>query len=213
MTAVQHVEQPDQPDQPEQPSLKKEKKSLFDRAILKVAIVDSFKKLDPRLMAKNPVMFVVEVGSVLTTILFFRDYGKSSGSENLFAGMVALWLWFTVLFANLAEAMAEGRGKAQADSLRRARADTVANVRRADGTVEQVPSPLLQLGDECIVVAGELIPGDGEIIEGIASVDESAITGESAPVIRESGGDRSAVTGGTRVLSDEIIGPHHGQAG
>ncbi len=156
-------------------------------------------------MAKNPVMMVVEVGSVLTTILFFRDLGKSSGSENLFAGLVAAWLWFTVLFANFAEAMAEGRGKAQADSLRKAKADTIANVRRPDGTMVEVPSPDLQVGDECVVVAGEMIPGDGEIIDGIASVDESAITGESAPVIRESGGDRSAVTGGTRVLSDRIV--------
>jgi len=201
VTAVQHVEQPEQPDHPE-PSLKKESKGLFDPDILKVAVVDSFKKLDPRLMAKNPVMFVVEVGSVLTTLIFIRDFGKSSASENWFAGLVAAWLWFTVLFANLAEAMAEGRGKAQADSLRKARADTVANVQRADGTIEQVASPDLQVGDECIVVAGEMVPGDGEIIDGIASVDESAITGESAPVIRESGGDRSAVTGGTRVLSD-----------
>ncbi|HEX7442766.1 MAG TPA: HAD-IC family P-type ATPase, partial [Acidimicrobiales bacterium] len=205
MTAVQHVEQPEHPERPSQDPLKKQAKGLFDPDILKVAVVDSFKKLDPRLMAKNPVMFVVEVGSVLTTILFFRDLGKSTASQNLFAGLVAAWLWFTVLFANLAEAMAEGRGKAQADSLRKARADTVANVRRSEGEIVQVPSPELQVGDECIVVAGELIPGDGEIIEGIASVDESAITGESAPVIRESGGDRSAVTGGTRVLSDQII--------
>jgi K+-transporting ATPase ATPase B chain len=204
VTAVQHVEQPDQPDQA-RPSLKKESKGLFDPDILKVAIVDSFKKLDPRLMAKNPVMFVVEVGSVLTTLIFIRDFGKSSASENWFAGLVAAWLWFTVLFANLAEAMAEGRGKAQADSLRKARADTMANVRRSDGSIEEVASPLLQVGDECIVVAGEMVPGDGEIIDGIASVDESAITGESAPVIRESGGDRSAVTGGTRVLSDRIV--------
>ncbi len=169
------------------------------------AAVDSFIKLDPRKMAKNPVMMVVEVGSVLTTILFFRDLGSSTGSENLFAGLVAAWLWFTVLFANFAEAMAEGRGKAQADSLRKAKADTIANVRRTDGTMVEVPSPELQVGDECVVVAGEMIPGDGEIIDGIASVDESAITGESAPVIRESGGDRSAVTGGTRVLSDRIV--------
>jgi potassium-transporting ATPase ATP-binding subunit len=204
VTAVQHVEQPEQPDHAE-PSLKKESKGLFDPDILKVAIVDSFKKLDPRLMAKNPVMFVVEVGSVVTTLLFIRDFGSSDSSENWFSGLVAAWLWFTVLFANLAEAMAEGRGKAQADSLRKARADTLANVRRADGTVEEVASPLLQVGDECIIVAGELVPGDGEIIDGIASVDESAITGESAPVIRESGGDRSAVTGGTRVLSDRIV--------
>jgi potassium-transporting ATPase ATP-binding subunit len=203
VTAVQHVDQPEH--SAEGPSLKKESKGLFDGEILRRAIVDSFKKLDPRLMAKNPVMFVVEVGSVLTTVLFFRDLGKDTASQNWFAGLVAAWLWFTVLFANLAEAMAEGRGKAQADALRKARADTVANVRRADGTIEQVPSPQLQVGDECIIVAGELVPGDGEIIDGIASVDESAITGESAPVIRESGGDRSAVTGGTRVLSDRIV--------
>jgi len=203
VTAVQHVDQPEH--SAEGPSLKKEGKGLFDGEILRRAAVDSFKKLDPRLMAKNPVMFVVEVGSVLTTVLFFRDLGKDTAAQNWFAGLVALWLWFTVLFANLAEAMAEGRGKAQADALRKARADTVANVRRADGTIEQVPSPQLQVGDECIIVAGELVPGDGEIIDGIASVDESAITGESAPVIRESGGDRSAVTGGTRVLSDRIV--------
>jgi len=203
VTAVQHVDQPEHA--AEGPSLKKEGKGLFDGEILRRAIVDSFKKLDPRLMAKNPVMFVVEVGSVLTTVLFFRDLGKDTASQNWFAGLVAAWLWFTVLFANLAEAMAEGRGKAQADSLRKARADTVANVRRADGSIEQVPSPQLQVGDECVIVAGELVPGDGEIIDGIASVDESAITGESAPVIRESGGDRSAVTGGTRVLSDRIV--------
>jgi K+-transporting ATPase ATPase B chain len=205
MTAVQHVEQPEPGPAAPGPSLKKESKGLFDPEILKRAVVDSFVKLDPRLMAKNPVMFVVEVGSVLTTFLFFRDFASSSASENWFAGLVAAWLWFTVLFANLAEAMAEGRGKAQADSLRKARADTIANVQRADGTVEQVASPQLQVGDECIIVAGELVPGDGEIIDGIASVDESAITGESAPVIRESGGDRSAVTGGTRVLSDRIV--------
>ncbi|MGZ4710138.1 MAG: potassium-transporting ATPase subunit KdpB [Acidimicrobiales bacterium] len=203
MTAVQHVDQPEHP--AAGPSLKKESKGLFDPDILRRASLDSFKKLDPRLMAKNPVMMVVEVGSVLTTVLFFRDLGKDTASQNWFAGLVALWLWFTVLFANFAEAMAEGRGKAQADALRKARADTIANVQRADGTIEQVPSPQLQVGDECIIVAGELIPGDGEIIDGIASVDESAITGESAPVIRESGGDRSAVTGGTRVLSDRIV--------
>ncbi len=209
MTATVHVDEPDQPDAPGDGAAssagKKQQKGLFDRAIMRRAAVDSFIKLDPRKMAKNPVMMVVEVGSVLTTILFFRDLGSSSGSENLFAGLVAAWLWFTVLFANFAEAMAEGRGKAQADSLRKAKADTIANVRRPDGTITEVPSPELAVGDECVVVAGEMIPGDGEIIEGIASVDESAITGESAPVIRESGGDRSAVTGGTRVLSDEII--------
>ncbi len=177
---------------------------VFDPTIVRQAIVDSFVKLHPRTMARNPVMFVVEVGSVLTTTVWLRDLGSSTGDESLFAGLVAVWLWFTVLFANFAEAMAEGRGKAQADSLRKARSDTVANVRRG-GAVVAVPSAELQVGDECIVTAGELIPGDGEIIEGIASVDESAITGESAPVIRESGGDRSAVTGGTRVLSDELV--------
>jgi K+-transporting ATPase ATPase B chain len=185
--------------------LKKEKRSLFDPHIMRRAGVDALAKLDPRQMAKNPVMFVVEVGSVVTTFIFFRDLASSTAQENVFAGLVAAWLWFTVLFANFAEAMAEGRGKAQADSLRKARSDTVALVRREGGALEQVPSPQLQVGDECIVSAGELIPGDGEIIDGIASVDESAITGESAPVIRESGGDRSAVTGGTRVLSDQIV--------
>jgi K+-transporting ATPase ATPase B chain len=188
-----------------QDPLKKQARSLFDPTIMKRAVTDSFVKLDPRAMARNPVMLVVEVGSVVTTVLFLRDLGTSTTAENVFAGLVALWLWFTVLFANFAEAMAEGRGKAQADSLRKARSDTVALVRRADGRLDQVPSPQLELGDECIVSAGELIPGDGEVIDGIASVDESAITGESAPVIRESGGDRSAVTGGTRVLSDQIV--------
>ena len=155
-------------------------------------------------MVRNPVMFVVEVGSVLTTILFIRDFGSSTASENVFAGMVSLWLWFTVLFANFAEAMAEGRGKAQAATLRKTRAETMANVRQPDGSLLEIPSSKLQLDDLCVVAAGEVIPGDGDVVEGIATVDESAITGESAPVIRESGGDRSAVTGGTRVLSDEI---------
>ena len=150
-------------------------------------------------------MFVVLVGSVLTTILFLRDLGDSTGEENLFAGLVAAWLWFTVLFANFAEAMAEGRGKAQAATLRKTRAETMANRRLADGGIEQVPSSQLTVDDVVVVSAGEMIPSDGEIIEGIASVDESAITGESAPVIREAGGDRSAVTGGTRVLSDQIV--------
>ena len=192
------------PPRPEAAPSKSGQRSLLDPAILRRAIGDSFVKLHPRTMARNPVMFVVELGSVLTTFVFLRDLRSASGEENLFAGLVAAWLWFTVLFANLAEAVAEGRGKAQADSLRRARSDTTARVRR-NGTIVEVPSPQLDLGDECVVTAGELIPGDGEIIEGIASVDESAITGESAPVIRESGGDRSAVTGGTRVLSDEIV--------
>ena len=178
---------------------------LVEPQILRRAIVDSFLKLNPRTLARNPVMFVVGVGSVLTTILFFKDFGSSSTSENVFVGLVALFLWFTVLFANFAEAVAEGRGKAQADTLRKTRSETLARRRRSDGTVERCPSTALDVGDECVVSAGEVIPSDGEVIEGIASVDESAITGESAPVIRESGGDRSAVTGGTRVLSDEIV--------
>ncbi|HZQ27676.1 MAG TPA: potassium-transporting ATPase subunit KdpB [Acidimicrobiales bacterium] len=173
-------------------------KATFDAAIVRRAVSDSFRKLDPRQMVRSPVMFVVEVGSVLTTILFFRD-------TTLFTGLVTVWLWFTVLFANFAEAVAEGRGKAQADALRKTRSETIAFVRQPDGTMREVPSSQLQLGDECVVTAGQVIPGDGEVIEGIASVDESAITGESAPVIRESGGDRSSVTGGTRVLSDEIV--------
>jgi K+-transporting ATPase ATPase B chain len=178
---------------------------MLDGQIVRRALVDSIRKLDPRNMARNPVMFVVEVGSVITLLIFFRDAPSGSAQQNVFAGAVALWLWFTVLFANFAEAMAEGRGKAQADSLRRAKSDTIAHLRRDNGEIVSVPSPELGLGDECVVVAGEIIPGDGEVIEGIASVDESAITGESAPVIRESGGDRSAVTGGTKVLSDRIV--------
>src|SRR6188472_970648 len=178
---------------------------LVEPEILRRAVLDSFVKLNPRTLMKNPVMFVVAVGSVLTTILFFKDLSSSSSSQNVFTGLVALFLWFTVLFANFAEAIAEGRGKAQAETLRKTRSETVAHRRRADGTVEDIPSTTLDLGDECVVSAGEVIPSDGEVIEGIASVDESAITGESAPVIRESGGDRSAVTGGTRVLSDEIV--------
>ena len=182
----------------------KAKASLFQPAIVKRAIGDSFRKLDPRTMARNPVMFIVEIGSLLTTLLFLRDLGED-GVDHLFVGLVSGWLWFTVLFANFAEAVAEGRGKAQADTLRKTRSETVARVRQADGQVVETPSNQLALGDLCVVDAGELIPGDGEIVEGIATVDESAITGESAPVIRESGGDRSAVTGGTRVLSDHIV--------
>jgi potassium-transporting ATPase ATP-binding subunit len=180
-------------------------RSLFDPAIVRQALVDSVRKLHPSVQARNPVMFVVLVGSVLTTILFFRDLDDATAEENVFTGLVAVFLWFTVLFANFAEAMAEGRGKAQADTLRKARSDTVANRRRAEGSLEPVPSSQLDVDDVVVVTAGEMIPSDGEIIEGIASVDESAITGESAPVIRESGGDRSAVTGGTRVLSDQIL--------
>jgi K+-transporting ATPase ATPase B chain len=178
---------------------------MFEAAIVRRAIRDSFVKLDPRQQVKNPVMFIVEIGSVLTTFLFFRDINRVSASTSWFSGMVAAWLWFTVLFANFAEAMAEGRGKAQAESLRRTRSETVAYVRDPDGVVAERPSSALQLGDLCVVRPGQIIPGDGDVVEGIASVDESAITGESAPVIRESGGDRCAVTGGTRVLSDEIV--------
>ena len=180
-------------------------RSLFDPAIVRGALVDSFRKLHPRVQARNPVMFVVLVGSVLTTILFVRDIGSATGNENVFTGLVALFLWFTVLFANFAEAMAEGRGKAQAATLRKTRSETMARRRTPQGTIDEVPSSDLQVGDECVVTAGEVIPSDGDVVEGIASVDESAITGESAPVIRESGGDRCAVTGGTRVLSDEIV--------
>ena len=194
------------PEAPEQqpPAGTKKRSAAFDGALVRRALLDSLLKLSPRHMARNPVMFVVEVGSVLTTFYFFRDLSSSSAQENVFTGLVAIWLWITVVFANFAEAVAEGRGKAQADTLRKTRAETVAYVQRGDDTVE-VPSNQLQLGDLCVVVAGQLIPGDGEIIEGIATVDESAITGESAPVIRESGGDRSSVTGGTRVLSDRIV--------
>src|ERR1041385_6398992 len=178
---------------------------MFVRAILRPAGRDSFAKLSPRLMARNPVMFVVEIGSVLTTLLFLRDARTAAAHDNVFVGLVTAWLWFTVLFANFAEAVAEGRGKAQAETLRKTRSETAARVRLPDGSVVTKASSELTVGDECVVPAGELIPGDGDVIEGIASVDESAITGESAPVIRESGGDRSAVTGGTRVLSDQIV--------
>ena len=176
---------------------------LGDGKIVSRAILDSFAKLHPRTMVKNPVMFVVEVGAVLTSIELVKDTMQHAGQFG-FGLQITLWLWFTVLFANFAEAMAEGRGKAQAETLRKARAETVAHRLRADGSLDAVPSSKLRSGDVVVVAAGEFIPGDGEVIEGVASVDESAITGESAPVIRESGGDRSAVTGGTRVLSDEI---------
>ncbi|MCL2659078.1 MAG: potassium-transporting ATPase subunit KdpB [Acidobacteriaceae bacterium] len=182
---------------------KSRKRSLWDGKIVRRAAKDAIKKLNPRTMMKNPVMFVVELGSVITTIYLFRNYSRN-GYMLSFNLQITLWLWFTVLFANFAEAMAEGRGKAQADALRRAKSETTAVRLRADGSTEDLPSSRLRAGDVCIVVAGQMIPGDGEIIEGVASVDESAITGESAPVIREAGGDRSAVTGGTRVLSDEI---------
>jgi potassium-transporting ATPase ATP-binding subunit len=177
--------------------------SLWDAAILRRAILDSFLKLDPRVQFKNPVMFIVEMGSVITTAIFVQQLISATGNR-LFTGQVTFWLWFTVVFANFAEAMAEGRGKAQADTLRKARTETAANRLLANGQIENVPAARLRKGDLVVVKAGEFIPADGEIIEGVASVDESAITGESAPVIRESGGDRSAVTGGTRVISDWI---------
>ncbi|MEW2424654.1 potassium-transporting ATPase subunit KdpB [Streptomyces nigra] len=168
---------------------------LFDPKQLLRSLPDAFRKLDPRVMVKSPVMFVVWAGSVLTTAFALADPG------DWFGWTISAWLWLTVIFANLAEAVAEGRGKAQADTLRRARTDTVA--RRADGTV--VPGTELRVGDLVVCEAGDVIPGDGDVVEGVASVDESAITGESAPVIRESGGDRCAVTGGTKVLSDRIV--------
>jgi K+-transporting ATPase ATPase B chain len=180
---------------------KTKSKAIWDMKIVRGAVIDSLVKLNPKNMMGNPVMFVVEVGSVLTSVLLVRDVMQHQGSFG-FNLQITLWLWFTVLFANFAEAMAEGRGKAQAESLRKARAETVANRIAANGQVEQIASSKLRSGDFVKVIAGEFIPGDGEITEGIASVDESAITGESAPVIREAGGDRSAVTGGTRVLSD-----------
>ena len=176
--------------------------SLWNPAIVRQAIVDAFWKLDPRVQFRNPVMCLVEAGSALTTVIFVQELIAGTGDPR-FTGQLAGWLWFTVLFANLAEAMAEGRGKAQAATLRRARAETTAR-RLADGGEALIAASALRAGDLVRVDAGELIPGDGEIVAGVASVDESAITGESAPVIREAGGDRSAVTAGTRVLSDSI---------
>ena len=179
------------------------KRSLWDTKIISRALGDAFVKLDPRTMMKNPVMFVVEVGSVITSIYVVRNL--LGGHHSLrFDLQITLWLWFTVLFANFAEAMAEGRGKAQADALRKAKSETTAVRFALNGETENVPSSDLRSGDVCLIIAGGMVPGDGEVIEGVASVDESAITGESAPVIREAGGDRSAVTGGTRVLSDQI---------
>ena len=166
-------------------------RGLYDPTIIGPAILASFRKLDPRELLHNPVIFVVEIGSVYTSFLFFRDLSTSSTNQNVFAALVTFFLWATVLFANFAEAMAEGRGKAQAAALRKARTETLAHRRLPDGTLEEISSSLVDVGDECVVSAGESIPSDGDVIEGIASVDESAITGESAPVIRESGGDRS----------------------
>ncbi|MER5511885.1 potassium-transporting ATPase subunit KdpB [Streptomyces sp. NPDC002766] len=172
---------------------------LFDPGQLLKSLPDAMRKLDPRVMVKSPVMFVVWIGSVLTTVFSLKDPG------DWFGWAISAWLWLTVVFANLAEAVAEGRGKAQADTLRKAKTDTVARRLLEDGTEEQVPGTALTIGDLVVCEAGDVIPGDGDVVEGVASVDESAITGESAPVIRESGGDRSAVTGGTKVLSDRIV--------
>jgi len=190
-------------------SISARRSSLTDPAILVPAIGFSFKKLDPRSQARNPVMFVVMVGALITTLVFvsglFRGTPATSGPDNeLFVGQISLWLWFTVLFANFAEAMAEGRGKAVAASLRLTRTETFARLLRGEGE-SVVAAPTLRRGDRVVCEAGDIIPGDGEVVEGIASVDESAITGESAPVIREAGGDRSAVTGGTKVISDRIV--------
>src|SRR5215472_16478203 len=178
---------------------------VFSRDLVVQAIWDSFPKLDPRLQLKNPVMFIVELGSVITTVIFFKDLAQGNDSQLWFVGVIAIWLWLTVLFANFAEAVAEGRGKAQASALRATRTTTTALRRKSDGHLEEVPAPELQRDDVVVVEAGMIIPADGEVIEGVGSVDESAITGESAPVIREAGGDRSAVTGGTKLLSDRLV--------
>jgi K+-transporting ATPase ATPase B chain len=176
---------------------------LLDPALLAKSLPDAFRKFDPRTLWRNPVMFIVEIGALWSTFLTIRE-------SSWFGWLVVFWLWLTVLFGNLAESVAEGRGKAQADTLRKSKADTIARRLRGwtpenPGTQEDVRAPELQKGDIVVVETGDIIPGDGEIVEGIASVNESAITGESAPVIRESGGDRSAVTGGTTVLSDRIV--------
>jgi potassium-transporting ATPase ATP-binding subunit len=185
------------------PTKRRRARPLFDPPIVKRAIWDSVVKLNPVTMMKNPVMFVVEVGAALTTVLVLRDW-RAAAPDLSFTFQITLWLWFTVLFANFAEAMAEGRGKAQADTLRKTKTETVAHRLKNGNKIEDTAASQLRQGDIVVCSPGDIIPGDGEVIEGIASVDESAITGESAPVIRESGGDRSAVTGGTKVLSDGI---------
>ena len=192
-------------------SKKHQRQDSLRRRLYQRAIFESFLKLDPRRIMRNPVMFVVEVGSLLTSVLWIQAlFGRGEAPAG-FIGVITLWLWCTVLFANFSEAVAEGRGKAQAESLRRTRKETQArkiSVTFTNGhpnKFEPVPSTSLRLGDIFLVEVGDIIPADGEVIEGIASVDESAVTGESAPVIRESGGDRSAVTGGTRVLSDWLV--------
>jgi len=179
--------------------------SLFSRDLTLAAVRGSFPKLDPRVQARNPVMFIVEVGSVITSVIFFADLARGQTSSLWFTGVIAIWLWLTVLFANFAEAIAEGRGKAQARALRAMRTTTTAHRRTPGGDLADVAAPELRRGDIVVVNAGEIIPADGDVIEGVGSVDESAITGESAPVIREAGGDRSAVTGGTTLLSDRLI--------
>ncbi|WP_037908314.1 potassium-transporting ATPase subunit KdpB [Actinacidiphila yeochonensis] len=205
MSSLTTLEPPVQPgDTPPQERQNRVAGGLLDPKQMLVSLPDACRKLDPRIMVRNPVMFVVEVGSVLTTLEAIRD-------PSVFAWVITAWLWLTVVFANLSEAVAEGRGKAQAETLRRTRTDTVARrlVDWRHGAVapreEEAPAAELRLGDHVVVEAGQVIPGDGDVVEGVASVDESAITGESAPVIRESGGDRSAVTGGTKVLSDRIV--------
>jgi K+-transporting ATPase ATPase B chain len=179
--------------------------NMWDRELVLTAIRDSFPKLDPRKQARNPVMFIVELGSVITTVIFFLELARGQTGQLWFVGVITIWLWLTVLFANFAEAIAEGRGKAQANALRATRTSTTALRRSQDGHLEEVAAPELLKGDVIVVEAGMVIAADGEIIEGAGSVDESAITGESAPVIREAGGDRSAVTGGTKLLSDRLV--------
>jgi K+-transporting ATPase ATPase B chain len=179
--------------------------AIFSRELVLAAIRDSFPKLDPRKQIHNPVMFIVELGSVITTGIFVLDLVRGRTGSLWFVGVIAVWLWLTVLFANFAEAIAEGRGKAQANALRATRTTTTALRRTHDGHLEEVPAPELQKGDVIVVEAGMVIAADGEVIDGVGSVDESAITGESAPVIREAGGDRSAVTGGTKLLSDRLV--------
>jgi potassium-transporting ATPase ATP-binding subunit len=180
-------------------------RSVWEGQIVRRALLEAFIKLNPLYMIGKPVMLVVEVGSIWVTILFFTTVGTTTAANNVFDALVIVFLWLTVLFGTFADAIAEGRGKAQADSLRRTRQESIAHVLQPDGTTRDVESVRLHVGDRCVVAAGELIPGDGDVVEGMALVDESAITGESAPVIRESGGDRSAVTGSTRVLSDQIV--------
>ncbi len=178
--------------------------SAFNKNILKTAIAESFRKLNPKVMIKNPVMFVVEIGAVITTAILFKNLFLHDFKYMLFIVQITLWLWFTIIFANFAESISEGRGKAQAETLRKSKTEVIARLLKADGKEEKIKASMLRKGDIVVCETDDIIPGDGDVIEGIASVDESAITGESAPVIRESGGDRSAVTGGTKVLSDKI---------